>query len=134
MKLFFVKILSLTMVGLLSAGSVSFLSAATPANPPERERQVTLLRKQVLEKLILDAERLEKIEAADLVEDKAKRQELSDGRYIIFFKLHDLSYRVEMSPEGKMISFGQPYEWWEIALAALGLVALGFAGGAAVSK
>lgn len=130
MKSIFCKILA----ALLLAGSLSLLPAATPVNPPERERQVTLLRKQVLEKLIIDAERLEKIEAADLVEIKEKRQELSDGRYILFFQLGDLSYRVEMSPQGKMISFGRAYEWWEIALYAVGLLALGFAAGAAAGK
>lgn len=122
------------LAALLLAVSGSFSAAATPVNPPERERQVTILRKQVLQKLIVDAERLEKIEAADLVELKDKRQELSDGRYVLFFSLHDLSYRVEMSPQGKMISFGRAYEWWEIALYAVGLLALGFAAGAATSK
>lgn len=124
------KILS----AVLLAGSVSLLPAAPPINPPERERQVTILRKEVLAKLIADAERLEKIEVADLKEIKEKRQELADGRYVLFFQLHDLEYRVEMAPQGKVISFGRTFEWWEIALYGLGLVALGFAGGAAASK
>lgn len=131
-----------SFLAVLLVASCSGLLAAPPINPrlvsgvepPTRERQVTILRKQVLEKLIVDAERLDKIELADLKEIKEKRQELADGRYILFFQLHDLEYRVEMSPQGKMISFGKTFEWWEIALYGIGLVALGFAAGAGVSK
>lgn len=128
------KTFSALLVGLLLAGSVSLLSAATPANPPERERQVTILRKQVLANLIADAERLEKIEASELEEIREKRQELADGSYVLFLKVHDLQYKFKMSPEGKVISFGRTFEWWEIALYGLGLVALGFAAGSAASK
>lgn len=128
------KTLLALLAGLLLAGSVSLLSAATPANPPERERQVTILRKQVLANLIADAERLEKIEASELEEIREKRQELADGSYVLFLKVHDLQYKFKMSPEGKVISFGRTFEWWEIALYGLGLVALGFAAGSAASK
>lgn len=134
MNHFFMKTFSALLVGLLLAGSVSLLSAATPANPPERERQVTILRKQVLANLIADAERLEKIEAAQLEEIREKRQELADGSYVLFLKVHDLQYKFKMSPEGKVISFGRTFDWWEIALYGLGLVALGFAAGSAASK
>ena len=134
MKSIFMKTLLALLVGLLLAGSVSLLSAATPVNPPERERQVTILRKQVLANLIADAERLEKIEASELEEIREKRQELADGSYVLFLKVHDLQYKFKMSPEGKVISFGRTFEWWEIALYGLGLVALGFAAGSAASK
>lgn len=134
MKSIFMKTLLALLAGLLLAGSVSLLSAATPANPPERERQVTILRKQVLANLIADAERLEKIEASELEEIREKRQELADGSYVLFLKVHDLQYKFKMSPEGKVISFGRTFEWWEIALYGLGLVALGFAAGSAASK
>ncbi len=122
------------LLAVLLAVSVSGLLAAPPLNPPPRERQVTILRKEVLAQLIADAERLEKIEAADLKEDRSKRQELADGSYVLFLEVHDLKYKFKMSPEGKVISFGKSFEWWEIALAAALLIGAGFAAGAATSK
>lgn len=122
------------LAALLLTGFLSPSLVAAPANPPERDRQVTILRKQVLANLIADAERLEKIEASDLQEIREKRQELADGSYVLFLKVHDLQYKFKMSPEGKVISFGRTFEWWEIVLYGIGLVALGFAAGSAASK
>lgn len=131
-KIFIALLLSAVL--LQPAAAVGDPRSVSAVEPPARERQVTILRKQVLANLIADAVRLDKIEASQLEEIREKRQELADGSYVLFLKVHDLQYKFKMSPEGKVISFGRTFEWWEIVLYGIGLVALGFAAGSAASK
>jgi hypothetical protein len=93
------------------------------------------IEKEVLALLITDSEHDAAVMAADLTELKDKRELLPNGNYLLYFKVHDLYYKVEIEPKSGVLSMELlKKETGSLLTKILIIFVLGFISGFSVRK